>query len=392
MIRILLIALVSGILIACNNPTNNEEIELISYNNSLKDDLSILDSIRIVPLETQDSVLLKTPKVFQYVNDRDMFLIMDNQQIVYIFDGSGKFISSSKKCRGYGPKEYQIANDVLYNPYSGNIEIYNPTSGGSIYCYDLNFNWVQNKMINNTEETVAQSFSILSETDYELSPVLLGNKPYITIVKEKDNNVFSTLSLTCPEDNYISEVNMMQKDMTVTDSLIYYTPHYMDYHFYTFDMETHLLHPVYKLDLGEDMVSAESLNDRFGDSNDDKIQNVNRMQQINEYLLSSDYMMPIVRLINDSYVYVHAIKNKKPYHLIYNREIQECYWITPESDMNLHRCLYLHDNVLYTFVRPFELEKYLKGHDKYMSDIMKVKLKEVKEDDNPIIIEYHLKK
>ena len=165
MVRVLLIILLCGGMIACNSSSNNEEVELLSIDNSHKDNLSVLDSIRVVPLETLDSVLLNTPKVFHYVKERDWYLIMDKQQIVYIFDGAGKYVSSSKDCRGNGPKEYQIGSDVLYNPYSGNIEIYNPTGGGIIYCYDLNFNWVQNKMINNTEETVAQSFSILSETD-----------------------------------------------------------------------------------------------------------------------------------------------------------------------------------------------------------------------------------
>ena len=145
------------------------------------------------------------------------------------------------------------------------------------------------------------------------------------------------------------------------------------------------------MNLGEDMLEANDLEDMFGAFSGNKYSNLDNLQKRNEYLLSSNYMLPIIRLINDKFVYVHCIKNRKPFHLIYNRISGKKFWVTKEADILLNRCFSLQNNVLYSFVRAHELEKYInESHFKYMSKDNIEILDKVEEEDNPVVIEYHL--
>ena len=72
----------------------------------------------------------------------------------------------------------------------------------------------------------------------------------------------------------------------------------MDYHFYSFDLQNKKFNPIIKLDLGDDMLEAADLNDMFGNLSKNRYSNMEILQKRNEYLLSSNYMLPIIRLIN----------------------------------------------------------------------------------------------
>ena len=73
------------LLLSCSSQKDNR-FETISLKGALKDDLSVLDSIGIIPLETADSILVKDVTTFQYLEKLQLYLIMDDQQYVYLFD------------------------------------------------------------------------------------------------------------------------------------------------------------------------------------------------------------------------------------------------------------------------------------------------------------------
>ena len=245
--------------------------------------------------------------------------------------------------------------------------------------------------MNREKDFVVHSFSLISKDVYSFVPVRFDDNVYIEVLNYGKDNQPIFDSIPTPKDKYVSEVNMMQKDFILTDSMKYYSPCYMDYHFYSFDLQKKTFNPIIKLDLGDDMLEASDLNDMFGDFSKNRYSNMEILQKRNEYLLSSNYMLPIIRLINDKFVYVHCIKNRKPFHLIYNRINGKKYWITKDADIILNRCFSIQDNVLYTFVRAHELGKYInESHFKYMSKSSREYLERVDEEDNPIIIEYHL--
>ena len=75
-------------LISCtNSDKTNGELLIISLDASIKDDMSFLESIEVVPLETLDTALVKTPQSFQPIKaEKGKFLLFDTNQIIFLFD------------------------------------------------------------------------------------------------------------------------------------------------------------------------------------------------------------------------------------------------------------------------------------------------------------------
>lgn len=386
-------------MISCTAKEKAEiNIKTIFVENASSNNLDFLDRIEIIPLETTDSALVKTPKIFKYISGMDAFLLMDSQQYIFLFKGDGKYISNSSHCRGNGPKEYSIGADVIYNPYSKSIEIYNPMGDGAILSYDSSFNWLSTRSVKQGSGFVTRSFEALRPNEYALCPTRFEeDNLFIRIDNFVDNNKHKQFDIKCEDSNYISALSMMQNIFSVTDSAIYYTPDYMDYHFYTYNLDRKKMSPIYKLDFGAYNISKEDLDKQYGKAinelQEDKQKNMEIINQKRDYLLSSNYPLPIIRLISDQYIYVHYIINRKPYHLIYNRKSGKLFRITPNANLNMYRCFFLSKNVLYTILYPHELGKYInESSRKFISPDMLDRIKSIKEEDNPIVIKYILNK
>ena len=385
------------LLYACA-PVKEEEqdVDVISWENTLKNDASFLKSIDIIPLETDSNTLIKIPSLFQYIKDIDAFLIFDSRQTAYLFDGDGKHRSNSFACIGEGPQEYVMAVDAEYNPYSRSIELYNPHNKGSIHRYDLQFNWERTIKLNHGDGFTAHIMCLLKENLYALEPVRMNEEDLFVKLYDFRNGETVTTDVPYDKSGYIAGINMMRKNYSVTDSCIYYVPDYMDYGFYQYDVDKESFTEIYRLDFGKENISKKELDDLYGVSKPakgkDVLKSVAIMREKDDYLLSSQYPLPIIRLINDSYVYVHFIVNRKPHHLIYNQKTKKAFGLNPKSPLAMYRCYSLVDNALYTILYPYELDKYInETNKKYLSEEALKRLEDIKEEDNPVVIKYILK-
>lgn len=383
-------------LVSCSNTEKKRDIQTISIEDSRVNDMSFLDSIKIIPLETLDTELIKAPQSFQLVNsEKSKFLLFDTNQIIFLFDEHGKFISSSQYCRGEGAKEYRTASDVLFNPYHDYVEIYDPNNGGAIISYDEDFNFKRKIKLNHEKGFTAQIVSLLDSNLYALEPVRLKESDlYLKLYENNENGETKQENINCNKNGYIASLNMMQKVFTQTDSVLYYSPDYMDYHFYQFDVNKKVFMPICLFDMGENTVTKEKLDALYGEASfADLYKNLDVIDRKNAYLMSSDYMLPIIRLINDSYVYMHLISNKKPYDYIYDRKRNEGFLMTPDRPVSFYRCFAMQNNVLYTLLYPYEINKYItEKHKRFITKGTWDKLKYIEEEDNPVVVEYHLKK
>lgn len=76
--------------VSCIENDNKDSVLLtMSLNEAIKDDVSFLESIKVVPLETLDTALVKTPQSFQPLKSEGKFLLFDTNQIVFLFDNEG---------------------------------------------------------------------------------------------------------------------------------------------------------------------------------------------------------------------------------------------------------------------------------------------------------------
>ena len=102
--------------------------------------------------------------------------------------------------------------------------------------------------------------------------------------------------------------------------------------------------------------------------------------------------MPMIRLINDKYVYAFLQSRMTPSFMIFNRLTKENFYISQNAALNMFPCFALCDNVLIGILYPDKMDKYVDERAQvYMSAGTREKLRAIKEEDNPIIIKYYLK-
>lgn len=384
-----------GLVVSCTPKQSEHEVfqdvEVISVKDAIKDDMSILDSIEIIPLENDDRALMKEFNSFKYWKEQKIYLIIDSRQFVFLFDENGNYISSSNACRGEGPHDYLMATDATYNPYSDVVEIYSAAGNGIIHRYDLSFNWIENRILPKENDFVGMKMDVLEKDMYAFEPVRDREEDFT--IRLCDFSIGkSPLSENIPliGEGYVSTLTMMQQSFSRCDSVLYYAPYFMDYHIYEFCLPQREFKPVYELDLG-DKVTKEALDKKMGGQI--KSKDFDFLWKKCEYLLSSQYMLPIIRMIDESFVYACCIQNQETYHLIHDRKTKKTYFLSPKAPVKMHRCYALQENVLATIIFPYQLEKYADGEcKKYMSENTLRKLEEVKDDDNPIIVKYYLSK
>lgn len=391
--KIILYILLLFVSCTSNKDANDDDVILLTLENAKNDDYSFLDRIEIVPLETNDSVLIANYDSFQYIPELGDYLLSDNSRTVFLFSGDGAHISNSFHCIGKGPKEYIQITNALYNPYDNRIEIYSAGNRGLIYCYDLNFNYIETLKLNCQPKFAASVIQIVSEDTYLLEPSHINENSNYFYKKTLVENIENKINIP---DNYVAALNMQQNPYTKTATAQYYSPRYLDYYIYKFDNQLSNVYPIYKLEIENDENIREYLNDTFGKgiSNNDrkKMSNVNVIAKKVDYLLSSSYYLPINKLISDSYIYIHIVKNKKSFYYIHNRQTNENNFLTDKSMLPLSPCYQLFGNILMSIVDAYEIEKYINEDTMmFLSEEEKEKLKNINEDDNPVVIKYILK-
>jgi hypothetical protein len=100
-------------------------------------------SIELLPLETSPDAFVKG--ISKIVTHQDNYYVLDMPQcIIFVFDKAGRYLFKIAK-KGRGPGEYNFITDFNFNPYTGNLEILEPTGGVKIY--DSLGNFIEQKRI-----------------------------------------------------------------------------------------------------------------------------------------------------------------------------------------------------------------------------------------------------
>lgn len=378
--------------ISCTERESYENITNIHY--SENEDLpmeNFIDRIEIIPLETDSMNLIDQYHKIEFYDDFGGYLIVDKRQTVYLFTKEGNFISCSQKCRGDGPDQYNILVDAVYNPYNKSIEILNPF--GSIYSYDLSFNFLGKRDLQDKSIHTFSRFYPLNEDSYILLPTLLGEKDAIICFCD-----YSRQGIISVEDytaDFISTLTMNQNPFVRLNGELYFLPLCLDYNIYRIDEDACKLSKYISYTFGEN-INKEDLEKRFGDMSDQKSdeESLKRsfavMGKVNDYLLQSDTPIPVIKQMNDSYLYFYVINNGVRETVIYDRKSKKSILHSNKHPVCLNSCLYLDKNYLYTIIYPYEMDKYI---DKSLLDGNELKkLDHVKDDDNPIIVRYVIKK
>lgn len=385
---ILLLVVVS----ACSSSDHLQidDIEKISVNvdDVSSDASSFIEKIEVLPLETNDSSLVSGYRKIMYNKDMDVYALYDKDQVVLTFAGNGNFIANSKIVQGEGPEEYNFAVDVKFNTYMEGVDFLNPY--GVIYTYSPKFEFLSKRKIKS--EFVLNSLMSLDSVNY-----IFTNPPIWTGQEVLFANLNTQRIDIANYEGMISSNNTMDQECfyQIGDNF-YFIPKGINYYFYRIDKEKKELLPVIFLDFGDAEIKGDNLPGcaigKRVDSDQEMSKNVEEIQERAQFLRKSNFVLPLIKFFNEDYIYIYILDNSSKYggHFIFNRKSKQGYLVKDGTPFIMQICFGLVDNVLMAIADACYASKLVDTH--LMSSEEISKMEKLKEDDNPVIIKYYLRK
>ena len=373
-----------------NNEIENIPIELQEVSSDVS---SFIEKIEIVPLETNDSSLIGAYRKAMYDKDMDIYAMYGRDQIVVTFSGDGKFIGSSKKMKGEGPQEYYMAIDMKFNPFLNGIDLLNPY--GVIYTYTPAFDLISIKKIN--PEFFVDALMALDVDDYIFSIPSIWVNQEVTFV-----NTETQQSHMAVYDGTISSGNTMDRDcFHKIGNDFYFVPKGINYYFYRIDEINKTLVPIIFLDFGNAEIKENKLpgvaagkRTKAKGTKPDKKRDalLKEMQERSQYIRDNDFIVPLVKFFNDDYVYIHFAKGRVGLggNYIYNRKKKKGFLLKDGKPFIMPPCFAIIDNVLMTICDAYHIPELVNVDLMTIDEIEK--MEQLKDDDNPVILKYYLRK
>ena len=139
--------LMLSIVICFTMCTEEKQIgDAIFVNLDRPEQVSLFDyfsSIELIPLETSPDVLIVG--IMKMIVHHKRYYILDPLQcIIFLFDETGKFLLKIDK-KGQGEGEYSFIRDFNINPFSGHLEILEPS--GKVHIFDISGKYIESKPI-----------------------------------------------------------------------------------------------------------------------------------------------------------------------------------------------------------------------------------------------------
>ena len=341
--------------------------------------LDYFDHIELIPLETNDDVLIGFLRKIIYHQNR--YYALDTYRgkySVFVFDESGKFILQISKY-GQGPGEYSVLADMSINPFTGNIDLLSAYE--QICTYNLSGQYV---------ETPPQ-FTRHSNSDYFFYAahyfIVLDEKTYVFYSVTDDYKLFYYNI----DEMKIFRQEFEENPFTRTGSII--VPSFYEYRgkWYFYRCYGNDVYEIYPDS------SVKSYSWDFGKYNYDinKMTHLERSNTINKQIDDINQFPYRFRLQGQNNRYVMAeieIKFEVSAFLMYNKSTHECKYIEHFTDSVKFSPKIITDEYVLSYCNHEELPDFI---NKEMLDESNrqtfEKLMEIKEELNPIIIKYYFK-
>lgn len=379
------------IICACSSNKGKiaEGIEIISIemDKASSDAASFIEKMEIVPLETNDSSLIHKYRKVIYDEAMNLYAIYTKEQTVFTFSGDGSFIGNSSDMQGQGPEQYYMVVDVKFNPYLKGIDLLDPY--GTIYTYSPTFKLLAKRKFK--PEFPVDYMMALSSDDYIFTYPFLWTNQEVTFVNLKTQQIHNT--------NYkgtVSGNNMGQECFYKIGQHFYFIPQGLNYYFYQIDANKMELTPIMYLDFGDSEIKEVGLPGRATgkrvDKDEERSEIVHLVQERYRFLKESDHIIPMIKFFNDDYVYVYFVKTSRGLgsNFIYNRRTKKSFLVKDANSFFMPPCFAIIDNVLFCICPPDKVTEII---DRKLMTLEQIQIMEqLKEDDNPVIVKYYLKK
>ena len=387
--KIISLVIMMSVFMACKNiqDSTGEVIHIpVNVNDVTKDAASFLEKIEIVPLETNDSILLNVPSGVFYDKRSDMYVVMADMN-VFTFTGKGKSIGSSVKKRGQGPDEYTMIMDMKYNHFLNGIDLLGPY--GTIYTYSPTFELLARRTFK--PEFPVSYILPLDSCNYlfKFTNLWVDQEIGFVNLKTGDTNI-------AVFDGMISGGNgLRHQHFHKIGDEFYFIPQGVNYNIYRIDTLKKELSPAIYLDFGKAEIKKEDLPGRASgkrvDNDRDRLNVAKEYAERHKFLSGSDkYTIPMQKLFNEDFVYILMARGEEMKHYIYNRSKEKGFLIKDDTPLSMHPCFGIDDNILFAICQPVALPSVVDR--RFMTQKQVAIMEHLKEDDNPVIIKYYLKR
>ena len=329
-------------------------------------------SIELIPLETSPDVLLAG--VSKLVVHDDRYYTLDrSQDIIHVFDEKGNFIFKIDK-KGQGPGEYNFIEDFIFNPFSGNLELFE--AYGAVYIFDLSGNFIEKKRIEYDGFRVAHNIAAIDKNTHVFYVI---SEPVKIIYFNLDEG--KLLHLEFEESRELGGY-VINSFYSFQDECFFFRP----VHPVVYKAGKERLEDFFKFDFGK--YTKEGRNATFTEESKRSL-----TKQIEEMFAQTSYVIRKVRHNNN---YVFALISWKTWdrktNVIYNKSTGKAKFILDFDEKAMFDPEIITDEYVLTICRWVDLEKFI---TKEMLDDTQKKIFEAlvqsKDEANPILIKYWFK-
>lgn len=383
--RKILILLFTILIMSCQSKKiDNDAFNIIKIDidNISKESINDwFDSIELIPLaSTNNSFIKEVCKITKFNNN---YYILDNWlHTVFIFDSIGDYINSTQHLKGAGPNEYVSLIDFDIDKSNGNLHILDPVSH-KIRIYDRNLSPIVSSNINR-KMLPLQYFKHIKDSLYIFyCPARETGEPTIKFYTTKGEKILKKEMPTVIKEAAYLPNTLYSPFYEFNDNLIF-TQKYPNNEAFTIDTKKLLVKKHLRYDFNEHTFNLESLKELKSKKLDDY---TNYIESNNK-----DKCFVFTKNENNLYQFISVYYKHCMYIIKYNKETKENKVIINDYSKNgsLGRAIFLDDDYYYCSANPEHIE--ILTNNELLTKEAQTVLSQRKEDNNPIIIKYKLKK
>lgn len=327
----------------------------------------IVKHISIIPLETNDSCLIKRIVSMQVQNGK--IFINNDQNEIMVFDGKGKYIHSTRHLLGQGPNDY-IGVSSMYIDDNSHIGIYEPFSP-RIREYDNFLKLVHSYQMNIPDSTRSaremRSYAKLTEDIY-----VINDPKDIYFYSVKQEKILKTI-----HDEYPDLIGITSHFRLANyNNALFYSYSYPCDTLYKVDKSTLSLHPVAIYDFNEGSVNIKEIPQDMP------------MDYYMYYLMKTDKIIVLDKFhLHDTDI-GYFMKEQNSY-FAYKKKNGKVTVYQQEKEYTFPIPSAIEDNKFYYAALPHKVNTFI---DKALMDKQDIeRIENFKDDDNQVVVCYELK-
>lgn len=337
----------------------------------------VISRIELIPLDTNSlAYMSELHRCHIYDNH---ILFHDKNDILYLFDKKGKFISNSRKRFGEGPEDYSLCFSASYNEYSNQIEVLTPVG---MITYDSLFNYTQTLSYafpgrDNSKEIINFDYLYdVSDSQHLLFPKGNSSSSNKILLYDSKRKQF----IDKIEYNIQEEGITMQEEYVSNRSFVAFP--YINYTFYEMDYSKFELNKLFTISFGDK-----------GLTNKDIKNLPNTVEERRRYLaLECTKYIPTRSFLSGKYLF--SLVKEGPLlsdfqMLLFNVANERAVWLDMQYD-NIQFPIIekFENNIMYGIITNGEVSKYV--DTSLLDDKSRDVFKELSDDSNYSIVKYYI--